>query len=188
MHNPTDRQMDRWMHESKNKQTNIPNFNHESPNKRGLSMSAGVYDRWRIRTFKERSLCPPHKVFWYSQEPFDLLRMSCVIHFICLHLPLAVRVYVWVCPCMLICIWITHACVGGCVRVAVRSYMQCTEGWNQWISSTNVILEASRTQEMRGQKWGRRRCKGLTGENRKAGWYEEKRLERDERIKKDSQG
>jgi len=38
------------------------------------------------------------------------------------------------------------------------------------------------------EKWGKRRWEGLTREERSGGWWEEKRLEGDEKGQKDSQG
>lgn len=78
-----------------------------------------------------------------------------------------VRVCVSICPCMLMCIWITRGepiwthtwarvCSNGC-QVIYRVHWGC----HQWINCTNVILKPSkRREDERTACWGKMRAKG----------------------------
>lgn len=62
-----------------------------------------------------------------------------------------------VCPCMLMCIWITCArvCLRVSVQVAVKSYTEFAWGRHQWLSSAQCHLEAFKTTEdERTARWG----------------------------------
>ena len=128
--------------------------------------------------YKEGSLCPLHKVFWYSREPFFVPLMSLVIHLLCSFRPcLCVCTSESVCPCMLMWIWITCVCVCVCLCVS-----ECSSGCQviyavHWRMAPmnkqhQCHLETfERRENTRGQwdeeKWGKRKWEWLTREGRK---------------------